>query len=313
MLVDIESLVNAVKSYKGVKRKLIIGELARIISKDCKFEDAGWFQVDDKYVLITVDGIAEDLVIADPELSGFYCVLVNVNDVVAKGGKPLAFSAVVASSSSDIRRQITLGIKRALESYGLRCAKMHTNPDTSTNGVSGTVVGITENPIPSSTAQSGDKLIIAIDTNGKFGDKRWIRTFDTVSGLNKEEILKRIEAMLELSKSQLVNAAKDISMPGVIGTVAMLCESSQKGAVIDVEKIPKPSGADLTNWLLAYPSFGFIVTTDDKRATKVLEIFREKGYQAEITGEITRTSEVSMRYNGEKRTVFDIKRDRIFG
>ncbi|MCP8309132.1 MAG: hypothetical protein H3Z53_09465 [archaeon] len=122
---DIESLVNAVKSYKGVKRKLIIGELARIISKDCKFEDAGWFQVDDKYVVITVDGIAD--------------------------------------------------------------------------------------------------------------------------------------------------------------------------------------------WLLAYPSFGFIVTTDDKRVAKVLEIFGEKGYQAEITGEITPTTEVSIRYNGEKRTVFDIKKDKIFG
>lgn len=313
MLVDINFLVNLVKSYGGVKRKLIIGELARLISEECKYEDAGWFPVNGKYVLISSDGIAEDLVSIDPELSGFYCVLVNVNDVVAKGGKPIALSGVVSSSSPEIRRQITLGIKRALKSYGLILAKMHTHPDSLTHEVSGTVVGITENPIPSSTAQNGDKLVIAVDVKGKFGDKKWIRTFDTVSTLNKDEISKRIEPMILFSKLKLVNAAKDISMPGVVGTVAMLCESSRKGAVIDVERIPKPQGIDLATWLLAYPSFGFIVTTDDKRVAEVLNIFRERGYIAEIVGEILSTTEVSIIYNGEKRTVFDIEKDRIFG
>ncbi|MEM2955957.1 MAG: AIR synthase-related protein, partial [Nitrososphaerales archaeon] len=304
---------NLIKSYGGVKRKLIIGELARLISEECKYEDAGWFPVNGKYVLISSDGIAEDLVSIDPELSGFYCVLVNVNDVVAKGGKPIALSGVVSSSSPEIRRQITLGIKRALKSYGLILAKMHTHPDSLTHEVSGTVVGITENPIPSSTAQNGDKLVVAVDVKGKFGDKKWIRTFDTVSTLNKDEISKRIEPMILFSKLKLVNAAKDISMPGVIGTVAMLCESSRKGAVIDVERIPKPSGVDLATWLLAYPSFGFIVTTDDKRVAEVLNIFRERGYFAEIVGGILSTTEVSIIYNGEKRTVFDIEKDRIFG
>ncbi len=313
MLVDINFLVNLIKSYGGVKRKLIIGELARLISEECKYEDAGWFPVNGKYVLISSDGIAEDLVSIDPELSGFYCVLVNVNDVVAKGGKPIALSGVVSSSSPEIRRQITLGIKRALKSYGLILAKMHTHPDSLTHEVSGTVVGITENPIPSSTAQNGDKLVVAVDVKGKFGDKKWIRTFDTVSTLNKDEISKRIEPMILFSKLKLVNAAKDISMPGVIGTVAMLCESSRKGAVIDVERIPKPSGVDLATWLLAYPSFGFIVTTDDKRVAEVLNIFRERGYFAEIVGGILSTTEVSIIYNGEKRTVFDIEKDRIFG
>ncbi|MEM3078080.1 MAG: AIR synthase-related protein [Nitrososphaerales archaeon] len=312
-MVDINFLVNLIKSYGGVKRKLIIGELARLISEECKYEDAGWFPVNGKYVLISSDGIAEDLVSIDPELSGFYCVLVNVNDVVAKGGKPIALSGVVSSSSPEIRRQITLGIKRALKSYGLILAKMHTHPDSLTHEVSGTVVGITENPIPSSTAQNGDKLVVAVDVKGKFGDKKWIRTFDTVSTLNKDEISKRIEPMILFSKLKLVNAAKDISMPGVIGTVAMLCESSRKGAVIDVERIPKPSGVDLATWLLAYPSFGFIVTTDDKRVAEVLNIFRERGYFAEIVGGILSTTEVSIIYNGEKRTVFDIEKDRIFG
>ncbi|MEM2873802.1 MAG: AIR synthase related protein, partial [Nitrososphaerales archaeon] len=176
-MVDINFLVNLIKSYGGVKRKLIIGELARLISEECKYEDAGWFPVNGKYVLISSDGIAEDLVSIDPELSGFYCVLVNVNDVVAKGGKPIALSGVVSSSSPEIRRQITLGIKRALKSYGLILAKMHTHPDSLTHEVSGTVVGITENPIPSSTAQNGDKLVVAVDVKGKFGDKKWIRTF----------------------------------------------------------------------------------------------------------------------------------------
>jgi len=311
--VNIDSLVDLVKSYKGVKRKAIIGELARLMGGELTYEDAGWFPLCGKYVLVSSDGIAEDMVSVSPELSGFYCVLVNVNDVVAKGGKPIALSGVVSSSSPDIRRKLTLGLKQACESYGLICAKMHTHPDSLTHEVSGTVVGVTDDPIPSSTAQDRDKLIVAVDVKGKFGDKRWIRTFDTVTGLNKDEVRKRIEAMSELAKLKLVNAAKDISIPGVVGTIAMLCESSRKGAVIDVEKLPRPKEVDLPTWLLAYPSFGFIVTTDDKRAAKVLDVFRKRGYIAEIVGEILSTTEVSIRYRGEKRTVFDIEKDRIFG
>ena len=46
--------------------------------------------------------------------------------------------------------------------------------------------------------------------------------------------------MQEIGSRKLVTAGKDISNPGIIGTLGMLLEVSGKGADIDLTQIPKP-------------------------------------------------------------------------
>ena len=46
--------------------------------------------------------------------------------------------------------------------------------------------------------------------------------------------------MNSIAKKHLVNSCKDISNPGVVGTLGMLLEASNMGAEIELESIPKP-------------------------------------------------------------------------
>ncbi len=73
-----------------------------------------------------------------------------------------------------------------------------------------------------------------------------------------EAVRAQIRVMEDLGKERLVTAGKDISNPGVIGTLGMLLEVSGKGAVIDLEAIPpRPDlsaiGLSFEQWVRMYP------------------------------------------------------------
>ena len=63
----------------------------------------------------------------------------------------------------------------------------------------------------------------------------------------------RFLVMQTIGERKLVTAGKDISNPGTIGTLGMLCETSNVGASVDLTKIPVPDGVDFEQWLKVYP------------------------------------------------------------
>ena len=54
------------------------------------------------------------------------------------------------------------------------------------------------------------------------------------------------------------HAAKDISMAGLVGTVAMLAEASGTGAELDVAAVPRPAAATMSDWLTCFPGMAFV-------------------------------------------------------
>jgi len=65
--------------------------------------------------------------------------------------------------------------------------------------------------------------------------------------------------MARIGEKGLAASCKDISNPGVIGTLAMLFEASGVGGTVDLGLLPRPQ-MDLADWLKAYPGFGFVMT-----------------------------------------------------
>ena len=86
-------------------------------------------------------------------------------------------------------------------------------------------------------------------------------SFDSTSFKESSVLAEQLGAMRELGESGLVRAGKDISNPGLLGTLAMLLETSKVGAVVDVDAIVVPEGLTLAGWLQMYPGMGFVVTT----------------------------------------------------
>jgi len=262
-------------------------------------------------VVVSTDGIVEGLVKDDPWLAGFYSVVVNVNDVVAKGARPLGYVHVLSSSSPSVRRQIVQGIKHGIDKYGLTFLKGHTHPDTSYDAVDAAVIGIGQNILSSATAKLNDSLIVAVDLDGTPGLKSWVKTFDSVMLKTSEQVSSRLEAIIQLAEKNLAHACRDISGPGVIGTIGMLCESSRVGASIIIDEIPKPEKLPMQDWLMTYPSTGFILATN--RYKECIRLLRKHGFTASVVGKISEKKAIQISYRGQVETFMNFEEESIFG
>ena len=210
-----------------------------------------------------------------------------------------------------MRRKVAEGIQNGLKKYKLKLLKGHTHPDTSYSAVDAMVIGVAKNVLPSTTAKANDFLVMAVDLDGKFGPNGWLKTFDSTTMKSSREVLDRLDSMIKLAERRLANAARDISGPGITGTIAMLCESSQVGAKVHLKSIPKPLSVEVKNWLTTYPGIGFIIST--KQPTECLQLLRKHKLIAEIIGEITADKRIWLS-DGEQRTLFfDLKNESVFG
>jgi len=303
-------LLGALREFKGITRKAVLGDLLSILEENA-YDDAGVLDIDHIKVVVSADGIVEGLVKDDPWLAGFYSVVVNVNDVVAKGAKPLGYVYVLSSSSSSMRRQIAKGVRYGIEKYGLKFLKGHTHPDTSYEAVDAAVIGVAHNIITSTAAKPGDSLIVAVDLDGTPGLKSWVKTFDSVLLKTRKQVLTRLEAIIRLSEKKLVHACRDISGPGVVGTILMLCESSHVGASIIIDDIPKPKKLGTQEWLLTYPSTGFVLTTN--RPQDCVQLLSKHGLTAKVAGTITKRRIVQISYQDQTGTIMNLTEQSIFG
>ena len=97
---DFEKLVKSIQEFEGVSRKSSIdnvisllgdaynvsGDVVIDIGDDASAIDIGNNQV----ILVAADGIWGKIMNVNPYWAGYCSVLVNVNDIAAMGGKPLA-------------------------------------------------------------------------------------------------------------------------------------------------------------------------------------------------------------------------------
>ena len=304
------NLVKKLRDFRGLTRKFSLGEILNIL-EEATYDDAGFFDVGDLKVVVSCDGIVESLVKSDPWLAGYYSVLVNVNDVVAKGARPIGFVNIISSRSREIRRKVAEGMRDGLRKYELKLLKGHMHPDTSYDSVDAAVVGVAKNVLPSTAAKVGDALIIAVDLVGKFSCTDWLKTFDSTTKKSSREVLDRLNVMMELAERGLARAARDISGPGIPGTIAMLCESSQVGASVNLESIPKPETLKLEDWLETYPGIGFIVSANQPEES--LQLLRSHKLAASTIGEIKEEKEIWLSHRGQRALFLDLKRESVFG
>jgi selenophosphate synthetase-related protein len=187
----------------------------------------------------------------------------------------------------------------------------HTHPDGDFLSISVSIVGRAEKLITSAGCREGDDLIVAVDLDGK--KRGEFLNWDSTSHKSSEAALAQLGCLPDLARSEMVTAGKDISNPGVLGTIGMLLESSGKGAIVDLDSIPMPEGSDLNEWMLMYPGFGFILTCDPEQSREVIRIFQEKQVVADVVGSITGDQELRIKKGEEEDVLFDFRKDSITG
>lgn len=303
-------LVRRLRTFRPLLRKSCISELMGVLQSR-SLEDAGFVRVGGRTVVVSCDGILEEVVRSSPRLAGYYSVLVNVQDVVCKGARPVGFLYVISSPSPRVRREMAEGIREGLEKFGLEFLKAHTHPDTSYHAVDGMCVGLARRVLRSNTAREGEDLLLAVDLEGTFRRGKLFNALDSVRGRSRGEVLRQVEGMVRVAERGLASACKDVSAPGIVGTAAMLCEYSGVGAVLELDRVPLPEGVGLGEWLLTYPSTCYLLTSS--RPERCLRTLREHGLRAERVGKTTGERRVVLRLGGEEETFLDLGRESVFG
>lgn len=333
--VDLAQLVAKLKSSPAWRRKAAIGEIASIFSSDShQFlagistlanalvlgmgDDAAYIPWGESFLLLAADGIQQGVTV-DPWWAGYCSILVNVNDIYAMGGRPLACVNIMQGGDGQARIVMAKGMQVASRKFGVPVVGGHLHPEGELS-VAVAILGSVrqENLIPDNAARPADSLIVAIDLEGRFRSD--FPHWDSTSFKEPQAIQNRLQAIAKLGAwrpvanfQRPVHAAKDISNPGILGTLGMLLEHSGCGAVIQLERIPRPAGCPWLKWLTSYPGCGFVLAVAPWATPGVLNQLRGAGFSAEVVGTVTSNSQVILKYGAQKTLVWDWRQESWVG
>jgi len=221
------------------------------------------------HLLFAAEGMLESFVEDDPWFAGYSAVMVNLSDIAAMGGRAIAITDVLWTPSDEISSRIWQGIQAASHSYGVPIAGGHTTRTDSGKATLATAVlgHAGEQLITSFDAKPGDRLVIAIDMHGAYHDGKPFWNSSTTTP--PERLRSDLELLPSLVEKGLCHAGKDISNGGIIGTLAMLCKSSELGACLDLERLPCPMDTEIARWLVTFPSYGYLlaISPEDLEST----------------------------------------------
>ncbi len=271
-------------------------------------EDAAAVKDNQKLILITTDRIRTEFIENFPYGAGFSSILVCVDDIYACGGIPLAASIVISVIDQMICDELLQGICEGSKKFQVPIIRGHTNIKSKCYELSSTMIGEIkkEDYISAGNAQITDNVILAVDFDGKVGKANKLY-YDTTMFNSSEVVLKKRKAMNIIAEKHLVNASKDVSNGGIFGTLLQMIKYSKVGADININKIIIPPklielNYKIETYLKMYLTTSYILTASENNCSKVIEIFNEKGLDAQIIGKIIKEKNL-LRINDGKETI----------
>jgi AIR synthase-related protein len=313
-------LIESLKSSESLIQKKAISDVWKYFPKTCQIngedvllgDDTAAIKFDDHYLLLAGEGVYQPLLKANPYLAGRTSILTNVNDIYSMGGRPIAIVDVLFSSDSNNTAEILRGISDNAARYKVPVVGGHISQDAECPSLSVFILGKAKNLLSSFNAKVGDDIVVISNSKGKFvsGFNFW----DSSSMLGDEEVLNDLELIAEIAEEGLADTAKDVSMAGLIGSILMFLESSQKGALLSIDSISKPYDIPLKEWLLAFQSFGFVLSLRPENTDKVKDKFHKQGLTCEKIGKVISDMKVCfVNQKDEKELFWDLSKTPFIG
>jgi len=295
---DIQTAAQALKSEKWASSQVLLGD-------DCAAIPDG-----DGYLLLAAEGMLPLLVDTDPWFAGWSAIMVNVSDIYAMGGTAIAVVDTLWSNSRN-NEAIWAGMKAASKAYNVPIVGGHTNCHSPYNALSVAILGRAKQLISSFKAQAGDRILVAIDFQGKPHPQ--YNFWNAATTADPAQLRENLAILPQLAQSGLCDAGKDISMGGIIGTLLMLLETSSCGAVLNVEQIPRPQELSLERWLLSFPSYGFLLSVRPDNVAAVQSCFQKQNIVCAEIGEIQSNSQLVLTSHQESIVFWDLAKQSLTG
>lgn len=258
----------------------------------------------DGFLLVAIEGFIESFVDADPWFAGWCGVMVNLSDIAAMGGRPIAVTDAIWSDGTARACTMLDGMRAATEVYGVPVVGGHTNFRAAGLRLAVSVLGRASRLLTSFDAVPGDVLLAAIDLRGRWRDP--FPNWDAATGAPPERLRGDLALLPGIAEAGLAKAAKDISGAGLVGTATMLAEASGVGMTIDLASVPAPDRVDPLRWLSAFPSFGFIIAAPADAVETIAERFAARGIACAPVGSVEPGTHVRIALGEEVVTVLDL-------
>jgi selenophosphate synthetase-related protein len=273
-MADLDALAAAVRSAPGLLGKRDVGIVKRLAA-GIDGDDAALVPHGDEYLVVCGEAISPPFLEADPFAAGSAAVVANVSDVRAMGGRPVALVDMLVSPDREHAETVLDGIAWAAGLLGVAVVGGHLtigHPPA----LSAACTGTARRPLRASGARPGDVLLGAFALDGRYPSED--RDFFTsLRDRAPERLRDDGEALVEVAETGLCHAARDVSMPGVAGSLLQMIEGARCGAVLDVERLPRPAGVAVERWLMTFPSFGFLLAAPAEHVGAACAVFERRG------------------------------------
>jgi selenophosphate synthetase-related protein len=321
---QLDEIARRIREYPGVTRKRRLGALtaglgggrdARVkadFGEDCAVLELPGLE--DRYLLLALDAVVPQILETDPEFAGYASVLVNVLDVAAKGGTAVAVVDFLASTGAPFEEAVARGMAEATAQLGVPVVGGHLHPDSREPALAAAVLGTVpkRHCVFSHTARARDAIYCAVDLDGRRSEG-YPLAWSSLRGKPAAAVAARLGAVAEAARAGHMTACKDASNPGLVGTAGMLLEASGLGGSIDIDRIPRPGGVPVEDWVLLYQGCGFVLTGDAGAERALVETFGRSSLTLARVGSTHAQRTLSISSGGERAQVFDLERGGVTG
>jgi len=301
-MLPMSDLVAAVRNAPGLLGKRDL-KLVRDFAGEG--DDAALIPHGDGFLVVCGEAMSPPFVLADPFGAGAAAVVTNVSDVRAMGGRPLALVDMLVSPDHEHANTVLDGIAWAAGKLGVDVVGGHLTIGHQP-ALSASCTGFAKVPLKASAAKPGDALVAAFATEG-----RWMSAtqpfWTSLHDRDDERLRSDGEALVEIAERGLAHAARDVSMPGIAGSLLQMIEGAGCGANLHTDAIPRPDGAPIERWLLTFPSFGFLLAT--RRPEETCAVFERHGLAAAHCGSFDDTRTLKL----DGRTAWDLNQTPLTG
>jgi uncharacterized protein len=309
-MADLEALVEAVRTAPGLLGKRDVKLIERLAA-GIDGDDAALVPHRGAYLVVCGEAMSPPFVAADPHGAGAAAVVTNVSDVRAMGGRPLALVDMVVSPDHAHAERVLDGIAWAAGLLGVPVVGGHVtigHPPA----LSASCTGEATHPLRASAARPGDVLLAAFALDGRWMSETqpfWTSLHDR----DPDKLRDDGEALVEVAEQGLCHAARDVSMPGIAGSLLQMLEVAGCGAILEVDRVVRPDGVGVDRWLLTFPSFGYLLAAPQDTVETACEVFTRRGLACAPCGRLDATGVLRLAADGVEAPVWNLRATPLTG
>lgn len=308
----LSALADELRTHSALRAKAEIGLVSEVLGQDSWLHGPG----DDGavialhsspmpaagHVIACGEALLPAFVAADPYGAGFAAVLANVNDLAAMGAVPRGIVDTIVGNI-DLAREALRGMRDASRLYDVPLVGGHLSIHDGAPALSAFGIGHADAVLSSTHVTAGQSLILACCTQGTMrADFPFFRSFDG----RGTEMAGDVRVLAAIATAGSCVAAKDVSMAGLVGSLAMLLEFSGCGVRLSLDALPRPAQVPMAAWLTCFPAYSFLLCSPPGREDECLQPFHDRGLEAAVVGTIDDSGLLVLAAGNDRATVLDL-------